>query len=122
MSGQMFVKRECLTFGENFSTNFALHPRFVSRPSSMRDDVTRVFEFAAESFITLPAVEELIPSLEMQFRVVALECCLALKVDAALLTEEGMIPGTVLLGHVTLIRNSILKTTNAKCLKSLLTC
>ena len=67
MSRQMFVKRKSLILGKNFSTNFALHSRFVTRPSAMRHDVTRMFKFAAECFVALSAVEELVPSLEMQF-------------------------------------------------------
>ncbi len=72
------------------------------------DDVTRVLDLADEGGVTDPAVEQLGATLKVKLGIVALKCGLALQVYGTLLTEKGMVAGTVLLGHVPLVGNSIL--------------
>ena len=101
-----------LVLGEHLSADFALETLLVVAPAAVRRDVIEVTQLAAEDFVALPAVVGLGATLQVELGVVALEGCLALEVDAADLAVEGVVAGAVLLGHVTLVRDSVLQKSN----------
>ena len=100
----VFVKSKSLTLRKNFSTNFALQAGLVA----VGEDVSRVLDFADEGGVTDAAVEQLGATLKVKLGIVAFESGLALQVNGTLLAEEGMVAGTVLFGHVSLVGNSVL--------------